>query len=795
MPIRELPKFKAVPDRMLEIPQPAIGGLNLKDLEFEQENNQSPYLLNVMYRNGAFGKRYGQEVYSTFSDVIYSTVYYDGFIFVHSGTNIYRQSGQGSPSTVMSGLPETRGIFIIFAQKLYYLISSGFYEYDGSQFGLIDSYIPDFIINAKPDGSSGGDVIDDLNILGTQFSIIYNGTADATEYMVGTYDDQNIIDWTVRPTIYLDDVETNDFTVDSTNKKITFTTAPGEGNLNVKMVFTMKADTFQDERSQILNCKFYDTFGGANNSRLFVAGGGNSKYFWSQAYDISYFPENNFATLGNTEDDITGFGRQYNVLIVFKPREVYSIYSYTETSTTTVIEENIGLESFRSQLVNARIGCDAPYSIQLINNLLTWYNSNEGVCTLVSTNIQDERNVRVISRNIEHTNNFSVKGILDYDEDPTNIQSADYNNRYFLVFPNSGFCFMWDYEISPFKYSTTGSETDPRNLSWFLFDHFYAKQFLKVEKQLLYVCGYNGVKSFSVHQYVTNGNFVSTDNWTTAGSATLSVSNNTAYVTVQNAGDGIIQRVGYIDSYIYENYIFKAPVGVRINNTRYGTGDYERIFFGVQVKGNGIITFALSDDLESPVTIEIQNVMMIESPSGTEDDYSQIEHFFSDKDYLGDGTIQLTLGADFSKALVKLNAEFSDLDFNNDGNKDAIHSYYMTPFFQFGAVEMLKNVKNVYVQCRGDTNTKIDLYYMTDDSSQPEQEPEPINVAGSRTLWESFSWAEFHWFMNIWGNTFRRKCNIKKIQMASMYFENNELNNDMSITHIGLQYQLVKYIR
>ena len=57
MPIREMPKFKAVPDKMLEIPQPAIGGLNLKDLEFEQDNNQSPYMLNVMYRNGAFGKR------------------------------------------------------------------------------------------------------------------------------------------------------------------------------------------------------------------------------------------------------------------------------------------------------------------------------------------------------------------------------------------------------------------------------------------------------------------------------------------------------------------------------------------------------------------------------------------------------------------------------------------------------------------------------------------------------------------------------------------------------------------
>lgn len=639
MPIREMPKFKAVPDKMLEIPQPAIGGLNLKDLEFEQDNNQSPYMLNVMYRNGAFGKRYGQEIYNSYPDTVYSTVYYDDFVFVHSGTKIYRTNTE-----VASGLPESKGLFIIFAQKLYYLISSGFYEYDGTSFNTIDSYVPDFIINAKPDGSTGGDVTDDLNILGMRFKIIYNGTENDTVYHVKEYngaEGNEIIDWTVRPTILVDDTETNDFTVDTTAQTITFATAPGEGSMNVVMEFTIKSTVFADQRSQILNCKFYDTFGGANNSRLFLAGGGNSKYWWSQAYDISYFPENNFATLGNTEDDITGFGRQYNVLIIFKPREIYSVYSYTETSSTTVIEENIGLESFRSQLVNARIGCDAPNSIQLINNLLTWFNSNEGVCTLVSTNIQDERNVRIISRNIERTNNFGIKGILDYDENPLTIESADYNNRYFLVFPSSGYCFMWDYEISPYRYSTSGGETDPRVLDWFLFDHFYVKEFIKVGKQLVYVSS----------------------------------------------------------------------------------------------------------------------------------------------------------NSSFANKLIKLNATFVDLDFNNDGEGDAIHSYYMTPFFQFGAVEMLKNIKNVYIQCRGDTNTSIDLYYYTDDSAEPEPEPEPINVAGGFNLWSEYAWNDFHWFMNIWGNTFRRKCNIKKIQMASIYFENNQIDNDMSITHIGLQYQLVKYIR
>ena len=58
-PIQNYRKHEPTQDKMLEIPQPAIGGLNLKDLEYEQDVSQSPQMLNVMYRNGAFSKRYG----------------------------------------------------------------------------------------------------------------------------------------------------------------------------------------------------------------------------------------------------------------------------------------------------------------------------------------------------------------------------------------------------------------------------------------------------------------------------------------------------------------------------------------------------------------------------------------------------------------------------------------------------------------------------------------------------------------------------------------------------------------
>ena len=690
MPLQQMPTFKPVADKNLDIPQPGIGGLNLADLEFEQEVSQSPYMKNVMYRNGAFSKRYGQKTYSDYSSkgVVYSAIYYDGSIFVHAGTKIYLD---GTTITDVTDeyvtLPESEGVFIVFMQKLYYLVSgtsggtfdsdkSFIYEYrkegnNPKKFYRINAYIPDVLYNCYPSGDRGADTHDDYNVLSDKETFIYNGTEATVKYNVGMYDQDRWIDWT-HPENFTIKVDGSEWEYDPTattgNKykidisgtpdtyEIVFATAPGEGSMNVEMTFVMKHDIemWTKARPQTLNCRIFDTYGGQYNSRVFLAGDGESHYFWSASGDISYFPAENFATLGNTEYDITGFGRQYNALIAFKPTETYQIVSYIETTSTTVVEEDVGLEYFRNILVNPRIGCDAPHSIQVINNLLTWFNSKLGVCTLVSTNIADERNIRVLSRNVEHTNNFAITGLLDVDENPKNIVSADFDRKYFLAFPSNGTVFMWDYEISPYFYSSSNGETSPSKLSWFYFDRMYVKEFVPFEKKLLYL----------------------------------------------------------------SSYLEPVDVG--------------------------------------------------QTPS-----------------------------VDFRKHLVELNNSFEDLDYDDDGVGDPIESYYQTPFLQFGSTAMLKNIKAVYIQTRGDTSAFLDISYYTNDSVEPEHEPDYINVntGDSGRLWNSFTWDNFIWFVKAWANTFRRKCNLKKVQMVAFRFDNSEFRKDMSITDISVQYQLVRYVR
>jgi len=661
MPLRQPPNFKAVDDRLFEIPQPAIGGINLKDLEYEQEVSQSPYMLNMMYRNGAFSKRYGQEIYKEYSEEVYAMIIYRNRLIVHSGTKMYSEENE-----IANSLPERKGLFVLFNQNLYY-ICDNIYCYNGETWNSVEPYIPTIVINRKPDGS-GGDTSEAYNMLGTGFQNNFHGDGTSTEYKLTDTDLDNVV-----PKVTVDNEEwtydanlsaAKTFKVDYTAGKITLKSAAPSGTNNVEIIAYKHDSEWDDYHNQIVNSKYYSCFGGNNNSRLFLAGGGKSTYYYSEVYDASYFPYTNYAKVGNGADDITGFGQQYNVLLIFKPTEIYSLTYYQNTASTTTDESQIGIGSFASQIVNAAIGCDCPNTIQLINNQLTWFSSRAGICTLISTNIVDERNVRVISRNIEKTNNMNVVGIMDIDifegDDSLreDVTSVDYDDKYFLVFPKRfvknndqfvesdyGICYVWDYGISPYI-TSSNRLTHAKELAYFLFDHFYVKQFLRINSDLIYCSSKDG----------------------------------------------------------------------------------------------------------------------------------------------------------FKNKLIRLNLGFSDVNYDGltdeEGillDKIAIDAYYMTPFFQFNAVEYLKTIKNIYIQCRGDTSTVIDVYYATDETNDFEQDPESIRIGGK--IWEHFSWETFEWFIVNHANTFRRKCSLKKIQMASFFFKNNMVERDLSITHISLQYQIVKYVK
>ena len=112
---------------------------------------------------------------------------------------------------------------------------------------------------------------------------------------------------------------------------------------------------------------------------------------------------------------------------------------------------------FDSRVINAYMGCDIPGSIQLVDNRLTWAHTRFGVLVLQSTVIEDERNVNVISRNIN--GGRRAPGLLA-EQNLRNAISVVFQGKYFLIVNNNAY--VWDYLGTPYI-----GNKDPIEMQWY----------------------------------------------------------------------------------------------------------------------------------------------------------------------------------------------------------------------------------------------------------------------------------------------------------------------------------------
>lgn len=456
--------------KMLSISSPGSGGLNIQDLDYQLKDNQSPHMLNMMMKNGSFGKRFGQKTFKTFDNTIINIGKFMNKLILHVGDELIEYDPANDSSVTIGTVGSLKGIFINFNRILYYM-NDKYYQYDGTDFKEVECYAPDICINRKPDGSYS-DLIEDYNRLGTAFKNTFHGDGSSTVYVLT---DKNLDE--VTPLVEVDGKEvTSGFTVDYVNGKVTFSSAPSKGTNNV-VITAYKTE--QEYIDSIMNSKYWAAYGGQNNSRLFLAGAGKAIYYYSDVFDATYFPEMNYATLGNGEEDITGFGNQYDVLVVFKPSEIYAVAYYFQADA-----DGIQQAYFSSGIISSSIGCDVPESISFVDNKLIWASTQQGVCLLVQTVIKDERNVQVISRNI---NGGSRRSGLLQEKDLGKAIAINYDGKYCLCI--NGNAYLWDYQLSPYTTDTKTPDLNARNLSWFLWNNIYLNGYMILDRQLYYCYG------------------------------------------------------------------------------------------------------------------------------------------------------------------------------------------------------------------------------------------------------------------------------------------------------------------
>ena len=207
-----------------------------------------------------------------------------------------------------------------------------------------------------------------------------------------------------------------------------------------------------------------DAAGISGGSRVFLGANTDEKekslVIWSGLNNPLYFPENCYAYVGNNSQSVTAFGRQSDMLVIFKERETY-LTQYVRNSSITasdlinqkVVDYTASSVYFPIILLHSGIGCDCPDSIELCRNRLVWACTDGNVYTLCNENQYSERTIFKVSDMISRR----LK-----NESLHRAMSADIDGRYFLFADKH--VFVMEYESYGYTYVASYSKAEDAQL-------------------------------------------------------------------------------------------------------------------------------------------------------------------------------------------------------------------------------------------------------------------------------------------------------------------------------------------
>lgn len=472
------------------------GGLNIFDLNYRLKPNESPDIRNLLWKNGALGCRPGQVLLAEMTDSIGYCCYeklYEGRIIAHIGKSIYSVDPDSPAFELLySGLNESRGTFFRYGDHLYYKNKGGYVVIKNNDGALsaapVEAYTPVTYINMDP-VTHAGESYQPENRLSAYKTLWYNANGDSVYHLPEQGLDEVL-------NVSVDGAnlaEGTDYTVDLVGGTVTFKVAPPVSDPffanTVKLTYKKHNN---DLYNSVMDCNYAIVYGG-NQSLCVVFGGCPAQpnaYFWNGnhvAMDAGYFPAEQYNLAGDTQDAITAFGLQQNMLVIFKKRSI----GRAVMDVTTTDSDRLLLE-MPYTAINAEIGCDLPWTVQLINNNLVFCNTRQGVHMVLDSSSAYEQNIVPISQKVN--GGINGPGLL-YDvhmATENSVCSFDDNSRYWLV--ADGNVYAWDYDLSTRK--------DP---AWFFFTNIKARSFASEAGKVFHVDGKGRITELGEGHYSDYG--------------------------------------------------------------------------------------------------------------------------------------------------------------------------------------------------------------------------------------------------------------------------------------------------
>lgn len=345
------------------------------------------------------------------------------FIFACGGTIYNYTTTLNTLGTMTAGTTK----MFQFNSKVYFINGVEFKSWNGTIFADVEGYVPTVAIGTPPAG--GGTAFEGINALTGKKKQLFSGNGSATVYQLTETAITSIVE------VKVGGVVTTAYTNNLTNGTVTFTTAPATGVNNVEIQWN-KTDS---NRALIINNKYFQTFGLANDTRVFFYGNTNYKnrIRFSDLADgvpsVEYFPILNFVDIEDSSVSVMDIQRQYDRLVIFTNNKSTYYSYYTDTN---------GIISFPMFPINKAYGSIVYNQGQVLNNNIVTLDRGS-IVEWRATNVKDERNANVISQKIQELlNDLDLSKAITYD----NQRSKEY----YIAIDNK--VIIYQYENETYSY-------------------------------------------------------------------------------------------------------------------------------------------------------------------------------------------------------------------------------------------------------------------------------------------------------------------------------------------------------
>lgn len=311
---------------------------------------------------------------------------------------------------------------------LYIKTNESYHKYDGTEFAVVEGYIPTVVINCGVEG--GGETFEQINLICDKRRQLVSPDGNSTKYKLVEDGVAEIV------SVFANGKDmSGGYLFDSETGYISFINAPAEGLNTLEIVYRVNDDT--GNRDRILRCNRIMLFGGNSDGRAFLWG--NPRYpnyrFHSDLANgvpsVEYFPVNAFTVIGNSR--INCIVQQYDRQLIFTKNEAF--YSYSELRTDAL--GNV-YSSFPVFSLNGSKGCLFETEGCVIDNRPVTL-CEDGLNLWESTSVLNEKNAVCFSQPIKR----SIGSMMSFGLE--NPKMFDFQAKHELYFVNAQNAYVYNY--------------------------------------------------------------------------------------------------------------------------------------------------------------------------------------------------------------------------------------------------------------------------------------------------------------------------------------------------------------